>query len=177
MLYKKAVEFARLKGNERVLDAYCGTGTIGMIMAKHAKEVIGVESNRDAVRDAIANAEANGIRNIRFFAADAGKFMDELASSGKTVDVVITDPPRAGCSPKFLKSLITLAPERVVYVSCNPETLARDLYTLRSGGYKVKKIQPVDMFPFTAHVETVVQLVRVNPQKRKQMPVPSCKET
>ncbi len=161
VLYRKAVEFARLKGNERVLDAYCGTGTIGMIMARHAKEVVGVESNRDAVRDAIANAQANGIHNIRFVAADAGQYMDRLTVDDGRIDVVITDPPRAGCSPKFLKSLIALAPERVVYVSCNPETLARDLHTLRRGGYTVKKIQPVDMFPFTAHCECVVELRRV----------------
>ncbi len=161
VLYKKAVEFARLKGNERVLDAYCGTGTIGMIMARHAKEVVGVEMNRDAVRDAAANAEANGIKNIRFVAADAGHYMDKLAKDGGNIDVVITDPPRAGCSPKFLKSLITLAPGRVVYISCNPETLARDLHTLRRGGYKVKKIAPVDMFPFTAHCECAVELVKV----------------
>ncbi len=160
VLYKKALEFARLKGNERVLDAYCGTGTIGMIMARRAKEVIGVEANRDAVRDAIVNAEANGIQNIRFVASDAGYFMNNLAKDGEHIDVVVTDPPRAGCSPKFLKSLLTLAPERVVYISCNPETLARDLHTLRAGGYKVKKIQPVDMFPYTAHVETVVLLVK-----------------
>lgn len=158
ILYNTAMKFASISGKERVLDAYCGTGTIGLIMAGKAKEVIGVEVNRDAVNDAIANAEANGINNARFFAADAGKFMDELSRENERIDVVITDPPRAGCSPKFLKSLITLAPKRIVYVSCNPETLARDLYTLRSGGYKVKKIQPVDMFPFTDHVETVVSL-------------------
>ncbi len=157
VLYNKALEFAGLTGKERVLDAYCGTGTIGLIMARRAKEVLGVEMSRDAVRDAIANAEANGIQNIRFIAADAGAFMDK-ATENDRIDVVITDPPRAGCSPKFLKSLIGLAPKRVVYVSCNPETLARDLHTLRRGGYKVKKIQPVDMFPFTAHVECVVLL-------------------
>lgn len=158
VLYKKALEFANLKGNERLLDAYCGTGTIGLIMADKCKEVFGVESNRDAVRDATVNAELNNIKNIRFFAADAGAFMDSVLKEGEKIDVVITDPPRAGCSPKFLKSLIALAPEKVVYISCNPETLARDLYTLRNGGYKVKKIQPVDMFPFTEHVETVVCL-------------------
>lgn len=162
VLYKKALEYARLTGKERVLDAYCGTGTIGLIMARHAKEVFGVESNRDAVRDAKANAELNGIKNIRFFAADAGKFMDNVATTDEKIDVVITDPPRAGCSPQFLRSLISLSPKRIVYVSCNPETLARDLYTLRNGGYKVKKIQPVDMFPFTAHVETVTLLIRQN---------------
>ncbi len=160
VLYRKALAFARLNGNERVLDAYCGTGTIGLIMAGHAKEVIGVESNRDAVKDAVVNAEANGIRNIRFFAADAGAFMDKAAANGESFDVVITDPPRAGCSGKFLRSLLTLAPERIVYISCNPETLARDLHTLCRGGYKVKAIQPVDMFPFTAHVESVALLTR-----------------
>lgn len=160
VLYKKALEFARLSGKERVLDAYCGTGTIGLIMARRAKEVIGVEANRDAVRDAVANAAANNIQNIRFFAADAGKFMVNLAKEGEKIDVVITDPPRAGCSPQFLRNLLTLSPERVVYISCNPETLARDLHTLRRGGYKVKKIQPVDMFPFTAHVETVCLLTK-----------------
>ena len=158
VLYTKAIELAGLRGRERVLDAYCGTGTIGLIMANHAKEVFGVESNRDAVRDAIANAEDNGIDNIRFFAADAGRFMDDIAANGEHMDVVITDPPRAGCSPRFLKSLIALSPDRVVYISCNPETLARDLHTLRLGGYKIKAMQPVDMFPFTAHVETVVLL-------------------
>lgn len=160
VLYKKALEFANLKGNERLLDAYCGTGTIGLIMADKCKEVFGVESNRDAVRDANVNAELNNIKNIRFFAADAGAFMDSVLKEGEKIDVVITDPPRAGCSPKFLKSLIALAPEKVVYISCNPETLARDLYTLRNGGYKVKKIQPVDMFPFTEHVECLVCLTR-----------------
>ncbi len=163
VLYNKAVEFAGLRGKERVLDAYCGTGTIGLIMARHAKEVFGVEANRDAVRDAVANAERNGITNIRFFAADAGHFMDGIAADGETMDVVITDPPRAGCSPKFLKSLIALGPKRIVYVSCNPETLARDLYTLKNGGYAIKKIQPVDMFPYTAHVETVCLLTKKQP--------------
>ncbi len=158
VLYKKALEFANLNGSERLLDAYCGTGTIGLIMADKCKEVFGVESNRDAVRDANVNAELNNIKNVRFFAADAGAFMDSVLKEGEKIDVVITDPPRAGCSPKFLKSLIALAPEKVVYISCNPETLARDLYTLRNGGYKVKKIQPVDMFPFTEHVETVCLL-------------------
>ena len=160
ILYSKAREFASLTGKERVIDAYCGTGTIGLTMAHDAMEVIGVEVNRDAVKDATHNATLNGITNARFYAADAGELMTELAEAGESADVVITDPPRAGCSPRFLKSLLTLAPKRVVYVSCNPETLARDLYTLKKGGYKVAKIQPVDMFPFTAHVECVVELKR-----------------
>ena len=127
-------------------------------MASGAKEVIGVEVNQDAVADAMENAKRNGVANAVFHAADAGEFMEAMAVGGQSADVVITDPPRAGCSGKFLHSLLTLAPARVVYVSCNPETLARDLYTLSKGGYKVKKIQPVDMFPYTSHVETVVLL-------------------
>ena len=158
VLYKKALEFAGLTGKERILDAYCGTGTIGLIMSANAKEVIGAEINRDSIRDAKINAEINGIKNARFFTADAGKFIKELASEGEKIDIVVTDPPRAGCSKQFLNSLITLSPKKIIYISCNPETLARDLYILRTGGYKVKRIQPVDMFPFTDHVETVVLL-------------------
>ncbi len=158
VLYSKVLELASLSGRERVLDAYCGTGTIGLALSKKAKEIIGVELNPSSVGDAKINAELNNIKNARFFTADAGEFMDDLALNKEKVDVVITDPPRAGCSSKFLKSLVSLAPKKVVYVSCNPETLARDLYSLRKGGYKVEKIQPVDMFPFTEHVETVVLL-------------------
>ena len=158
VLYKKAIEYAGLSGRERVIDAYCGTGTIGLLMSKKANEVIGAELNREAVSDARLNAKLNNIENARFFAVDAGKFMDELSAEGEKVHVVVTDPPRSGCSPRFLKSLISLSPDKIVYVSCNPETLARDLYTLRNGGYKVKSIQPVDMFPFTDHVECVVCL-------------------
>ncbi len=158
VLYGKAREFAALTGNETVIDAYCGTGTIGLTMAANAKEVIGVEVNRDAVADAVDNAKRNGIQNAAFRAADAGEFMEAMAAKGQTADVVVTDPPRAGCSGKFLHSLLKLAPKRIVYVSCNPETLARDLFTLTKGGYKVKKIQPVDMFPYTSHVECVVSL-------------------
>ena len=160
VLYGKAREFAGLTGKETVIDASCGTGTIGLTMAASAKEIIGVEVNRDAVADAIDNARRNGVENAAFHAADAGQFMEAMAAKGQTADVVITDPPRAGCSGKFLHSLMKLAPNRVVYVSCNPETLARDLYTLTKGGYKVKKMQPVDMFPFTSHVECVVSLTK-----------------
>ena len=160
ILYGKAKEFAALTGKETVIDAYCGTGTIGLTMASSAKEIIGAEVNRDAVADAMDNARRNGIVNATFHAADAGEFMEAMAAKGQTADVVVTDPPRAGCSGKFLHSLLKLAPKRIIYVSCNPETLARDLYTLTKGGYKVKKIQPVDMFPFTGHVECVVGLDR-----------------
>ena len=166
VLYNTAAEFAGLTGSERVIDAYCGTGTIGLIMSKNAGEVIGVELNKDAVKDAKFNAEANGVKNIQFFCGDAGKFMVEMAEMGENADVVITDPPRAGCSLDFLKSLIKLAPKRVVYVSCNPETLARDLGFLTRKGYKATKIQPVDMFPFTEHVETVVLLEKAAPRNR-----------
>ena len=160
ILYRIAAEFAALTGRERVIDAYCGTGTIGLTLAARAQEVLGVELNKDAVTDAKENAARNGIRNARFFAADAGDFMQEMVKEGERADVVVTDPPRAGCSPKFLRSLLALAPSRVVYISCNPETLARDLYTLTRGGYKVRHIQPVDMFPFTDHVECAVCLTR-----------------
>ncbi len=162
VLYRIAKDYAALTGKERVIDAYCGTGTIGLTMADAAREVIGVEVNKDAVADAMTNAALNGVENARFFAADAGEFMKNMATAGESVDVVITDPPRAGCSPTFIKSLLPLAPERVVYISCHLETLARDLYALTKGGYKVRKIQPVDLFPFTGHMETVVSLHKKN---------------
>ena len=163
VLYGLAVDFAGLTGKERVLDAYCGTGTIGIVASDKAKEVIGVELNEQAVRDAKVNAKLNNTENIRFFAADAGKFMVEAARAKEKFDLVFMDPPRAGSDLNFLKSLVTLAPEKVVYISCNVETQARDLTFLCKNGYRVKKIQPVDMFPHTNHVETVVQLVRKNP--------------
>jgi 23S rRNA (uracil1939-C5)-methyltransferase len=160
VLYGKAMEFAELSGRERVLDAYCGTGTIGIIASKNAKSVIGVELNGDAVKDAKVNAELNGIKNIEFYKDDAGKFMVKAAEAGEKFDTVIMDPPRAGASLEFLKSLVFLAPEKIVYISCNPETQARDFSYLTRKGYKVRKIQPVDMFPHTEHVETVALLVR-----------------
>lgn len=158
VLYNKAMEYAGLTGEETVIDAYCGIGTIGMVAAKHAGNVIGVEVNPDAVKDAISNARLNGMNNIRFYKADAGEFMVAMAEENEKCDVVFMDPPRAGSDENFLKSLCTLAPDRVVYISCNPETLGRDLKYLSSHGYKVKKIQPVDMFPMTNHVECVVLL-------------------
>lgn len=160
VLYRKALEFADLSGKETVIDAYCGTGTIGLFAAAHAKQVIGVELNADAVKDARENAILNGIDNIGFVCADAGEFMRAAAANGETADVVLMDPPRAGSDRAFLSSLLTLAPEKIVYISCNPETQQRDLLYLCRNGYTVKKIQPVDMFPHTAHVETVVLLSR-----------------
>lgn len=160
LLYGKAMEFAALSGRETVIDAYCGVGTIGMIAAKTAGQVLGVEVNRDAVRDAIQNAKLNGMKNIRFVCADAGAFMLEMAAENERCDVLLMDPPRAGSDEAFLKSAVTLAPEKIVYISCNPETLARDLRFLTQNGYTVKKLQPVDMFPHTNHVECVALLVR-----------------
>ena len=160
-LYRTALDFAGLTGKERVLDAYCGTGTIGLAASLHAAEVAGVELNRDAVRDAIANAKRNGVKNCWFTCADAGKFMTEMAEKGESCDVVFMDPPRAGSDRAFLSALLQMAPKRIVYVSCNPETLARDVAMLTEGGYRVKKVQPVDMFPHTEHVETVVLMSRV----------------
>lgn len=158
VLYQKAIEFAGLSGKETVIDAYCGIGTIGMVAARSAKQVIGVELNRDAVRDAIANAKQNQMENIYFHCADAGKFMTEMAQNGEKADVVLMDPPRAGSDEAFLSSVVTLSPKKVVYISCNPKTQARDLAYLTAHGYAVKRIQPVDMFPHTNHVETVVMM-------------------
>lgn len=160
VLYNKAMEFADIQKSDIVIDAYCGTGTIGIIASKYAGQVIGVELNKDAVRDARKNASINGVENIDFVCADAGKYMVDIASEGLKADVVIMDPPRAGSDIKFLRSVVTLSPKKVVYVSCNPETLARDLMYLSKNGYKVRKIQPVDMFPHTEHVECVVLLTK-----------------
>lgn len=161
VLYKKAIEYAGLTGEETVIDAYCGIGTIGLAASGKAKKVIGVELNRDAVRDAIMNAKCNGIKNARFYAADASEFMSGMAQEGETADVVFMDPPRAGSDEKFLASLVKLSPQRVVYISCNPETQQRDLMYLTARGYRVKKIQPVDMFPHTNHVECVVLITKL----------------
>ena len=158
VLYNTAMEYADMSGREKVVDAYCGIGTIGLVASKRAGEVIGVELNRDAVHDAIANAKRNGIKNVRFFCDDAGEFMLGMAQDGEKADIVFMDPPRAGSDECFLSSLVTLAPKKVVYISCNPETQQRDLRFLTKRGYKVEKIQPVDMFPHTNHVETVVLL-------------------
>ena len=160
ILYNKALDFAELSGKETVLDAYCGTGTIGIIASPKAKKVVGVELNGDAVEDAKVNAALNNVENIEFHKDDAGRFMVKAARAGAQYDVVIMDPPRAGASLDFLKCLVTLAPKKVVYISCNPETQARDVAFLIKNGYRVKKIQPVDMFPHTEHVECIVSLVR-----------------
>ena len=159
-LYIKAMEYAGLTGTERVLDAYCGTGTIGMIAAGHAGEVIGVELNRDAVRDAARGARQNEIKNIHFYRNDAGDFLLEMAEQGEKLDVLLMDPPRSGSSEAFLNAAVKIGPERIVYISCNPETLVRDLRLLTKQNYRVEKAVAVDMFPFTDSVEAVVQLLK-----------------
>ena len=158
ILYGKAIEFAALTGNETVLDAYCGIGTIGITAASKAKQVIGVELNKEAVSDAISNARLNKIKNCWFTAGDAGKYMEQMAEDKVRADVVFMDPPRAGSEEKFLSSLVKSSPERIVYISCNIETQARDLEFLEANGYKVRRMQPVDMFPFTSHIECVALL-------------------
>lgn len=159
-LYGTTLEFADLTGKETVLDAYCGTGTIGIIAADNAKRVIGVELNKDAVKDAVTNAKINGVKNIEFYHKDAGQFMIQLAEQQEKIDVVLMDPPRAGSDEAFLNSVVRLRPNKVVYVSCNPETLARDLTYLTKNGYQVKRICGCDMFCHTEHVETVCLLSR-----------------
>ncbi len=160
ILYTKALEQAGLTGRERVIDAYCGTGTIGIIASSKAKEVLGIELNPEAIRDAISNAKYNKVSNIRFQQADAGAFMVRMAEQNERADVVIMDPPRSGSSEAFINSVAKLSPERVVYVSCNPETLARDLKLFKKKGYRAVEAVPVDMFPFTAHCETVCLLAK-----------------
>ena len=163
LLYRTAIDAAQLTGAETLLDAYCGTGTIGLCASDGCKQLIGVELNADAIRDAKENARRNGVENARFLCDDAGRFMQKLAKEGNAPDVVMMDPPRAGSDQKFLQSLLMLKPKRVVYVSCNPETLARDLRVLVDGGYRAEWATPVDMFPGTEHVETVVLLSHKKP--------------
>ncbi len=160
VLYAKAIEMAGLTGEETVIDAYCGIGTIGIVAADHAKTVIGVELNKDAVKDANVNAKLNEAKNIEFYKNDAGDFMTQMAEQKASADVVFMDPPRTGSNEKFMDALALLKPKRVVYISCNPITLERDLKYLKMKGYKADKAVPVDMFPWTEHVETCVLLTR-----------------
>ncbi|MCD8129939.1 MAG: 23S rRNA (uracil(1939)-C(5))-methyltransferase RlmD [Lachnospiraceae bacterium] len=160
-LYNKALEYADFHGNERIVDAYCRIGTIGIAAADHVKEVIGVELNRDAVRDARVNARRNDVRNISFYENDAGIFLTQMAEQNAKVDAVILDPPRAGSDEAFLASVAALSPGKVIYISCNPQTLARDLEYLTHKGYRARRACAVDMFPQTAeHVETCVLLAK-----------------
>ena len=158
ILYEKALSLAGLTGQELVVDAYCGIGTIGIIASKAAGKVIGVELNQDAVRDAINNAKMNGIENIRFYCNDAGRFLVNMAEQGEKADVVIMDPPRSGSTEEFMDAVGKLGAGRVVYVSCNPETLARDVGYMKKLGYRAVEAWPVDMFAGTVHVETVIMM-------------------
>ncbi len=159
VLYKTAIKAADLNSDEILMDAYCGTGTIGLACASRCKSVIGVEINRQAIRDAVFNMKNNHIENAVFVSDDAGRYMEKFAKEKSHIDCVIMDPPRTGSDYKFMSSLVKLSPKKVVYVSCGPTTLKDDLRYLTKY-YDVKMIQPVDMFPYTEHVETVVSLVR-----------------
>ncbi len=159
-LYALAADAAALTGCETLLDLYCGTGTIGLSMASRAAQVIGVEVVEAAVEDACRNAEVNGIDNARFICADAAQAAAQLAREGVRPDVIVIDPPRKGCDPALIDTVVTMAPDRVVYVSCDPATLARDLKLFDEKGYAVKSVQPVDLFPRTAHCENVACLIK-----------------
>ncbi|WP_241152749.1 23S rRNA (uracil(1939)-C(5))-methyltransferase RlmD [Gordonibacter sp. Marseille-P4307] len=163
ILYLSAIGFAQLDGTQSVIDAYCGTGTIGLVAASRgASSVVGVDTVESSIRDARENARHNGIENAAFHAADASSFMRGLAAEGRSADVVFMDPPRAGSTEEFLDALAVLAPRRVVYISCNPVTQMRDLRYLAAKGYRVEKVQGVDMFPHTDHIETVALLSKLN---------------
>jgi len=160
VLYGKTLEYAGLTGDETVFDAYCGTGTITLFLSRKAKKVYGVEIVPQAIENARINAEQNGVENAEFIVGESEKVIPDLISKGVRADVVVVDPPRKGCGPELLEAIAKIEPKRIVYVSCDPGTLARDLGMLKDLGYETKEVQPVDMFPMTAHVESVVLLSR-----------------
>lgn len=160
VLYNKALEYADLKENDTVFDIYCGIGTISLFLAQKAKKVYGVEIVGDAIKDAKINAKLNKLENTEFFVGKAEEVVPKLYKEGKIANVVVVDPPRKGCEESVLDTIVSMEPDKVVYVSCNPSTLARDLAYLDERGYKCKEIQPVDMFPHTMHVESVALLCR-----------------
>lgn len=160
VLYNKALEYADLKENDTVFDIYCGIGTISLFLAQKSKKVYGVEIVGDAIKDAKINAKLNKLENTEFFVGKAEEVVPKLYKEGKTANVVVVDPPRKGCEESVLDTIVSMEPDKVVYVSCNPSTLARDLAYLDERGYKCKEIQPVDMFPHTMHVESVALLCR-----------------
>lgn len=167
LVYKKASEYAELSGSETLLDLYCGAGTVGLSMAKGLKKLIGVEIVPEAVKNARANAERNGVKNAEFIASDAGKAASELAERGERPDVVTVDPPRKGCDRATLDAVIKMSPRRVVMISCDPATAARDSKYLAEHGYAAARLCAVDMFPRTNHVETVVKFLKKNTNKRR----------
>jgi len=172
ILYEKALAYADLKGGETVIDAYCGTGTISLCLAKKAKRFIGIEIVKPAIEDAKKNAKKNHMENTEFYAADAGKLMPQLYRQGLVPDVIVMDPVRAGCSEEVLKAAAGMNPKRIVYVSCNPATFARDAKILKSEGYEIKEIQPVDMFPQTMHVEAIVLLSKLDSKNHISVELP-----
>ncbi|WP_077624289.1 23S rRNA (uracil(1939)-C(5))-methyltransferase RlmD [Sediminibacillus massiliensis] len=159
-LYDTALEYASLTGTETVIDAYCGIGTISLFLAQKAKKVYGVEIVPEAISDAKENAKLNKIENADFYVGEAEKVMPWWNAQGLRPDVIVVDPPRKGCDEDLLQAMVTMQPERIVYVSCNPSTLARDLRILEDGGYETKQVQPVDMFPQTGHIEAVAEIVK-----------------
>ena len=162
VLYDTALSYAGLTGNEVVWDLYCGIGTISLFLAKHARRVIGVEIVPDAVADAKANAKRNNLQNAEFYCGAAEEVVPELIANDPSIkpDVVVVDPPRKGCEKSLLETILRMNPTRIVYVSCDPATLARDLRILSDGGYRAVRVQPVDQFPGSVHVETVAELQR-----------------
>ena len=160
-LYQTALDFADLQGNETVCDLYCGAGTISLLLAKKARQVIGIEVVPQAVKDAEENARVNEVTNVRFLAGEAESILPGLVAGGLRPDTVVLDPPRKGCEEAVLQALIQAAPRKIVYVSCDPATLARDAKLLCAGGYRADKCQGVDMFPWTGHVETVLLLSKM----------------
>ena len=161
VLYNKALEYANLGENDTVFDIYCGIGTISLFLAQKAKKVYGIEIVEDAIKDAKRNAKINNMDNVEFYVGKAEEVVPKMYKEGKRANVVVVDPPRKGCDEKVLDTIISMQPDRVVYVSCNPSTLARDLAYLNERGYKCHEIQPVDMFPHSVHVENVAWLSRV----------------
>lgn len=160
VLYNKALEYAQLKEDDTVFDIYCGIGTISLFLAQKAKKVYGVEIVEDAIKDANINAKLNNLDNTEFYVGKAEEVVPKLYKEGKTANVVVVDPPRKGCENSVLDTIVSMEPERVVYVSCNPSTLARDLAYLDERGYSCTEVQPVDMFPHTMHVECVAKLIK-----------------
>ncbi|MEK3826936.1 23S rRNA (uracil(1939)-C(5))-methyltransferase RlmD [Paenibacillus sp. FSL K6-1558] len=161
VLYGKTVEYAGLSGKETVIDAYCGIGTISLFLAQHADQVYGVEIVPEAIEDARSNAMLNEMKNVKFEVGASEDVIPRWKEQGIEADVIVVDPPRKGCDPRLLDTILEMKPERVVYVSCNPSTLARDLRVLEDGGYRTVEVTPVDMFPHTVHVESVAMLVRI----------------
>ncbi len=170
-LYGKALEFAGLTGRETVIDAYCGTGTISLFLAQRARKVYGIEIVKPAILDARQNARENHVKNAEFIVGDATAVIPQLYREGIRADVIVTDPPRAGCTPLVLETFAAMRPSRLVYVSCNPATLARDMSILDGLGYQAVKVQPVDMFPMTSSVETVALLVNENEKTKEYVEI------